>query len=124
MTCEALATRSPCLRSRPLGTGGVRKADPLPKGSAKRLERTFVDPHEMLALDPIDMAASQLNRLLRTFLYVQDIPNAKAGQDDKYQPQRLLRGWLDRYPYFTRLDLFADRGRTPERTSVPGDLDK
>jgi hypothetical protein len=48
-------------------------------------------------------------------------PGGVRIPNKEFQEERFLLGWLERYPYFTRLDLLADRGRVTIERKPPGD---
>ncbi len=93
----------------------------LPVGSSARLEAVFTDPDALLARDAIDTTVDRLNDEMRDLLGLNNLVKAASGggaggarvvsRDET--AQRFLLRWLDRYPYFTRLDLRRDRGRAP-----------
>ena len=67
--------------------------------------------------DVIVVAVDRLNDQLATLYGLDALPKAAAGGAGGRTPNtadqelRFLLGWLERYPYFTRLDLLRDRGR-------------
>ncbi|MBL9085727.1 MAG: hypothetical protein JNM10_01160 [Planctomycetia bacterium] len=87
-------------------------------GLCARLEAAFEDPLALTARDPVDVAVDRLNDQLHALYGLDALPKAAAGGPGSRTPStadqelRFLLGWLERYPYFTRLDLQRDRGRT------------
>gem|GEM_PF-2253639 len=86
-------------------------------GLCARLEAAFDDPTALTARDPIDVAVDRLNDQLSALFGLDALPKAATGGPGGRTPNtadqelRFLLGWLERYPYFTRLDLLRDRGR-------------
>ena len=86
------------------------------------VERSFKDRYGLLARDLRDAAVVRLNALVPTlFNYKVLKPGAPGGRSTEDVPQRFLAACLERYPYFTRLDLRADRGRRPLPEMVGSD---
>ena len=86
------------------------------------LERQFKDAHGLLARDLKDVAVVRLNALVPDMFNVNSLPPGDPGKRDKSEmPRRFLATCHARYPYFSRLDLRADRGRRPWPEMPKGD---
>jgi hypothetical protein len=116
---------------------GVQQAllvDPdlaLPATSSALLEAAFEDPDALTALDPIDVVVDRLNDSVWLRFGLEAVSRAAVGSAGGVRtpsredvPLRVLLNWLDRYPYFTRLDLHRDRGRVPAPAVAQVDLDR
>lgn len=90
----------------------------VPEAAAvERIEGAFADPTALTARDPVDVVVDRLNDEVTAIFGLDALPKAASGPIGDRTPSvagqelRFLLGWLERYPYFTRLDLRADRGR-------------
>ncbi len=113
------------------GARDALRADPegrLPENAAARLAAGFVDPDALLAADPIDVAVDRLGDAVWVCFGLDGVEKAASGgtspgaprQPSKEdQPLRYLMGWLSKEPYFTRLDLHRERGRTKPPPALP-----
>jgi hypothetical protein len=109
-------------------------ADPdlaLPETSSALLEASFHDPDALTAHDPIDVVVDRLNDAVWLRFGLEAVSRAAVGAAGGVRtasredvPLRVLLHWLDRYPYFTRLDLHRDRGRVPAPPAAAVDLDR
>lgn len=110
------------------------RADPerrLPEGRADLLAATFVDPDALLAADPIDVVVDRLADAVWLLFGLDGVAKAASGgtgggaprQPSKEdQPLRYLIAWFEKDPYFTRLDLHRERGRTKPPPALPPDV--
>lgn len=116
------------------GPRDALRVDPerrLPEGRAALLSATFVDPDALLAADPIDVAVDRLADAVWVLFGLDGVAKAAAGgilpgaprtPSKEDQPLRYLMGWLEKEPYFTRLDLHRERGRTKAPPALPTDV--
>lgn len=87
-----------------------------------QLEQSFRDPHGLLARDLRDVAVVRLNDMVPLVLSVQDLkPGVPGNRPTVGIPQRYFEACHAHYPYFTRLDLKADRGKRPRPEMPPAD---
>ena len=94
----------------------------LPEARVLEVERAAPDPHGLLARDPRDVAVVRLNDLLPVVFNVTALkPGLPGARDKSEQPRRFLMTCQGRFPYFTRLDLHADRGRRPPPALIGGE---
>ncbi len=85
------------------------------------LADTFVDVPGLLAHDLKDVVVVRLNALLLDMFNVNNVRPGEPGNRDKSEiPRRFFKEYHQRYPYFSRLDLLADRGRRPWPEMPPG----
>jgi hypothetical protein len=103
----------------------------LPGTSSALLEAAFYDPDALTAHDPIDVVVDRLNDTVWLRFGLEAVSRAAVGSPGGVRtpsredvPLRVLLNWLDRYPYFTRLDLHRDRGRVPAPAVAALDLDR
>ena len=115
---------------RPLPEALARDPDARPDPRALVvLEGSFSDPDAIAADDPTDVVVDRLNDAVLALYGLDALPRAVVvgGSGERTpsredQELRFLLGWLERDPYFVRLDLLRDRGRLPAPpTSPPGD---
>jgi hypothetical protein len=84
----------------------------VPEKRIHTLEASFKDMHGLLARDFLDLAVVRLNDLMPTLFNVNNPKPGAVGDRDKSEiPRRFLKACYERFPYFSRLDLRADRGR-------------
>ena len=94
----------------------------LPRTELDRIERSFQCPYGLLAHDPVDACVDRVNRMVADIFGLRNVPAWKPGGDNsKYQPQRYLKYYLERFPYFSRLEFLAERGRRAEPALEPGE---
>lgn len=94
----------------------------LPEERLFEVERSFRDPHGLFARDIRDVAVVRLNDMVPVVFKVSNLKPGQPGDRDKSQvPRRFLKAWQDHFPYFTRLDLEADRGLRPPPEMPRGD---
>jgi hypothetical protein len=91
------------------------------------LEASVHDVHGLAARDPVDVAVLRLNRALHALYGLDSLPPSVVGPggardpNKKDQELRTMLGWLERFPYFTRLDLLVERGRVAATRRPIGD---
>jgi hypothetical protein len=91
----------------------------LPRAEVESFESGFHDPYGVLARDPVDACVMRVNAMAFRVLGLDSIVPWKSGQDNsKQQQQRYLKRYVERYPYFSRLEFRADRGARP-RPALP-----
>lgn len=94
----------------------------LPRAELERVERGFACPYGLLARDPVDACVDRVNAMVADIFGLRNVPPWKPGGDNsKYQPQRYLKRYLARYPYFSRLEFRIERGRRAEPALRPDD---
>lgn len=87
--------------------------------AAARLEAAFADPTALDAADPVDVVVDRLNDQVTLLFGLDGLGKAASGGPGSRQPNtadqelRFLLAYVERYPYFQRIDLRADRGRVP-----------
>lgn len=95
----------------------------LPEARVSTVESSFYDPHGLFAQDIRDMAVVRLNDMVPVVFNVNSLKPGQPGDRDKSEiPRRFLKACQEQFPYFTRLDLKADRGRRPPE-EMPHDRD-
>jgi len=86
----------------------------LPETRVASVEAAFHDPHGLFAKDVRDMAVVRLNDMVPVVFNVNQLKPGQPGDRDKSEiPRRFLKACQEQFPYFTRLDLKADRGYRP-----------
>lgn len=94
----------------------------LPESRVVSVERSFHDPHGLFAHDIRDMAIVRLNDMVPIVFNVNSLKPGQPGDRDKTEiPRRFLKACHEQFPYFTRLELRADRGRRPQESMPRGD---
>ncbi len=94
----------------------------VPERRVLELERTFDDAPGLLAHDLKDLAVRRLNDIVPEVFNVNSMrPGTPGNRDKSEMPRRFLKGLIDHYPYFSRLDLLADRGYRPRPAMPHGD---
>jgi hypothetical protein len=84
----------------------------------REFEGAFRCSYAFLAREPQDVAIQRLNERVRRSFTIQDV-KVVPGQPDKSRiPQRFLDRYLEPYPYFSRLDLLAERGRRGDEAMI------
>ena len=92
----------------------------LPRSELERVERGFTCPYGLLARDPTDACVDRVNSMVADIFGLHNVPAWKPGGDNsKYQPQRYLKRYLARYPYFSRLEFRTERGHRGEPSLPP-----
>jgi len=93
----------------------------LPEDRVLEVERSFFDPDGLFAIDLRDVAVVRLNDMVPVVFKVNSLKPGTPGDRDKTEmPRRYLKACQDAFPYFTRLDLRADRGRREPQRRLPG----
>lgn len=93
----------------------------LPRVEVARIERSFDCPYGLLARDAVDACVDRVNGMVEDIFGLRNVPAWKPGADNsKYQPQRYLKRYLARYPYFSRLEFRSERGRRAEPALADG----
>jgi hypothetical protein len=112
--------------ARPLSEALQTNPDARPtQDQVKTLEDAFVDPDALTSRDPIDVVVYRLNHAFSEVYGLNNLPSKMIVQGGVRIPNKekqelfLLKDWLDRYPYFTRIDLMHERGREPVSPAVP-----
>jgi hypothetical protein len=96
-------------------------ADPavaLPDADVRPLERAFACPFALVSREVEDVAVHRLNEILPVILRIHTRPSTPMEPDKTEQPQRFLRAYLERYPYFRRIELRPGRGLRPPEAMV------
>ncbi|MFV1958209.1 MAG: hypothetical protein ACC662_02225, partial [Planctomycetota bacterium] len=89
----------------------------LPERRLLALADSFHDPYGLGSRDLRDVAIVRLNDMLPQVFNINSLRPGTPGNRDKTEiPRRFLKASIDAYPYFSRLDLFSDRGRRPPPT--------
>ena len=82
-----------------------------------RVESSFDCPYGLLS-NPLDVCMRRVNAQAHLALTLGGILPSKVGDTQiKQQGERYLLRYLDRFPYFRRLELFAARGKRPPATA-------
>ncbi len=86
----------------------------IPEVRVLQVERSFRDPHGLLARDLRDVAVVRLNDMIPDVFSIQTYkPGTPGARTREGVARRVLETTHQRFPYFTRLDLKADRGIRP-----------
>lgn len=94
----------------------------VPERHLEALEATFDDEPGLLSRDMRDAVVVRLNDIVPQLFSVNVLRPGEPGNRDKSEmPRRFFAQYHDRYPYFSRLDLRADRGRRPWPRMPAGD---
>ena len=94
----------------------------LPRASLERVESSFTCPYGLLERDLIDACVSRVNNMVMGIFRLFGVPAWKPGGDNtKFQPERYLKRYLQKYPYFSRLEFRTERGRRAEPALATGD---
>jgi hypothetical protein len=88
-------------------------ADPkalLPEADLLAMEASFTCPHALLSHDIEDVAVHRLNAMVPPILHIHARRSTVGEPDKTDQPQRFLRVYLERFPYFRRIEFRTARG--------------
>ena len=94
----------------------------LPEERLLALEASFRDPDGLTARDLRDVGIARLNAMVPLLFNINAIRPGTPGQPNRTEMERRrLKGAVDRYPYFSRLELRRNRGRRLPSTTVAGE---
>ena len=94
----------------------------LPRAALDRIEASYACPYGLLERDLVDACVARVNKMVMDIFGLHNVPAWKPGGDNtKFQPQRYLKRYLMRYPYFSRLEFRTERGRRAEPALATGD---
>jgi hypothetical protein len=112
---------------KPAKTALLDPGGTLPAETAEQLEALFDDPDGLLAHDLADTTLERLNKMVLTLFGLENLPKpvivdsgGKRVASKEDQHLRFLLAWLEREPYFARIDFRRDRGRIPASAEAPG----
>jgi hypothetical protein len=91
----------------------------LPDGEVRWVEDGCSCPWSLLAREMPEIVVFRLNALVPLLFHVRPLRNVPGQPVRTDTPQRFLKACLDAYPYFSVLELRADRGRRPPVTMAP-----
>jgi len=89
----------------------ANKSNRLSKAGLDAVENSFQCKYGLLARDPIDACVHRVNLLVQDLWSLRNLTSGAAGAPKKDQQAQLyLKSYLDRYPYFSRLEFRHERG--------------
>ncbi len=81
------------------------------RAGLEAVENSFRCKYGLLAKDPIDACAHRVNEFMLEFWGLKTLTKGSPGDPKKDQQAQLyLKSYLDRYPYFSRVEFRHDRG--------------